>query len=198
MCAAAFLLFVEANHDAQIASELNRALHNFTYSDDFFKNATGESLAELWKEFQHTPPFTSSARSILGLEESLGFVNGQPTRRLTAAEQRKFTRERAFLVLSEKPGGSVIADAYRFMNQLRDNNQLPGWRKDEPGVTSLTLTNAELRKTPTYPYRCTVEAVKDADGLTYHYTVTREAPSADWKLEKSWVTNKGNRFVKDL
>ena len=197
-CAAAFLLFVEANYNSQIAVQLNEKLRHGKYSDAFFKDATGKDLAGLWKAFQQTSAFTPPAANILKLEESLGYVNGQPTRKTKPDAQQKLMQARNDAIIEEQPGGAVIADAYRFLKNLRENNQLPGWKKGEKGHSEIFLNKAELLSLPKYPFRYTVTARKNGDNFIYHYTIMRETADATWKLEKSWCADKNDRLIRDL
>jgi hypothetical protein len=197
-CAAAFLFFVEANYNAHIAAQLNQKLRDGKYSDSFFKEATGKDLAGLWTAFQKTAEFTPSAEKILVLEESLGYVNGRPTRKTKPGAAQKLARARIDGVIEEQPGGAAIMDAFRFVKSLRDNNRLPGWKKDEKGRAEYFLTKVEMSSAPRYPFRYTVTATKNGETLIYHYTVTRETADAEWKLEKSWCTDKNEQMVRDL
>lgn len=197
-CAAAFLLFVEANYDSQVAIQLNQALRKRTYTDAFFKKTTGKDLAELWTAFQKTPAFLPSAAEMLKLEESLGYVDGHPTKKTKPGAQSKITRARTLAVMADRPGGAAMADAYKFLADLRDKGRLPGWRKDEKGQVAILLNKQELANDVKYPLRCTLKITKDRDDLVYHYALVREAEGAAWKLEKSWCTDKRERLIRNL
>jgi len=197
-CAAAFLFFVEANYDPQIAMQLNKVLRNRTYTDAFFKKTTGKDLAELWAAFQKTPAFTSSAKDLLKLEASLGYVDGHPTKKTKPGAQQTIARARTLAVMAVQPSGAALADAYKFVANLRDKGQLPGWGTGEKGRVDLILNNQELANVPRYPLRCTLKITKDRDGLVYHFTVLRESKGAAWKLEKAWCSDKRGRLIRDL
>jgi hypothetical protein len=197
-CAAAFLFFVEANYNAQIAIQLNDVLRRGDYSDEFFKKQTGKDLEQLWAAFQKTPEFSLSAADLLKLEESLGYENGQPTKRTKPEAQTKIDRARSLAILTEQPGGASMAAAYKFLADMRDHGQLPGWRKDERGHADLSLNKTELAGDPKYPLRYTIKATKNRDNLVYHFTVSRESAEANWKLEKSWCTDKNDRLIRNL
>jgi len=197
-CAAAFLLFMETNYNPQIAARLNQELRRGKYSDAFFKDATGVELGDLWQAFQKTPAFTAGAADILKVEESLGYVNGRPTAKTKADAAEKLARARSFAVIEEHPGGAVIADTFRFLKNLREDGQLPGWKKGEKGHVEMFLNKTELSTPPTYPFRYSVTLKKNGDNLVYHYTVSRETEGATWKLEKSWCTDKGGRLIRDF
>jgi hypothetical protein len=197
-CAASFLFFVEAGYDAQIAAQLNHALRHGAYSDQFFKKETGKDLEELWAAFQKTPEFSPSAAEILKLEESLGYVNGRPGRKTKPGAESKIARARGLAMIAEQPGGAPLAGAYKFLAGLRDHGQLPGWRKEEKGKVEFSLNKTDLASQPKYPFRNTIKVTKDRDGLVYHYTLLHESPGTDWKLEKSWCTDKNDRLIRDL
>jgi hypothetical protein len=197
-CAAAFLFFVEANYDPQIPMQLNHALSKGTYSDEFFKKRTGKDLAELWTAFQQTPAFNPSATEILKLEDSLGYENGHPTSRTKPDAQSKITRARMLAVVAEQPGGAVLVGAYKFLAELREKGQLPGWRKDEKGHLDLLLNQKDLPKSLQYPIHCTVKLIKDRDGFIYHFSLTRESEAAVWTLEKAWCTDNSDRLIRNL
>lgn len=48
---AAFLAFVEKKYDKEIVSKLNTALRQTKYKEEMWKELTGKTLDELWKEF---------------------------------------------------------------------------------------------------------------------------------------------------
>src|SRR5262249_13481853 len=151
---------------------------------------TGQDLKQLWAAFQKTPEFSPSAADLLKLEESLGYENGRPTRSTKPGAEAKIARARSLAVLAEQPGGAAVVGCYKLLANLRDGGQLPGWRKDEKGKVELAVNKPELASEPKYPFRNTVRVTKDRDGLVYHYTLLRESAEADWKLEKSWCTDK--------
>jgi hypothetical protein len=197
-CAAAFLMFVEANHDNRIAIRLNDSLRHDAYSDELFKNATGKDLGQLWAEFQRTAAFTPAAAELLKVEESVGYVNGQPGKEAKPDAERKIAQARELAVIQEQPGGALVIEAFKFLESLKNENRLPGWGKDEKGNATVALNNTEIMRHPTYPFRYTVTATKESDGFTYHWAVVRESEKAGWKLEKSWCTDQNGRLVRDL
>ncbi len=48
---AAFLNWVEKNHDAQLVPKLNRAMREQTFKIELFKDYTGKSVDDLWKDY---------------------------------------------------------------------------------------------------------------------------------------------------
>lgn len=48
---AAFLEWIEKNHDKKIVNEVNRALREQTFKKELFKECTGKTVDELWAEY---------------------------------------------------------------------------------------------------------------------------------------------------
>jgi len=206
-CAGAFLMFLEQNFDPKIVPRLNTALLKGTYQDEFFLQATGKALPELWKEFQKTPAFTPNAARMLELQEQLGYRNGQPPRDINKRLQRyqeqhldSRTRELmrcallpgrtkddpqarlAVMFYFTQPGGS----AERFMVDLLEKHSLPGFSEGELGQLDAFFNQRILN--PNFPVTRTFAATKRGDASTYHYTVARPSVEAGWKLERAWRT----------
>jgi hypothetical protein len=51
-----FLDWAQRTHDKELIIKLNKALRQRRYNDDLFKEYTGKTLDELWKEFAATLP----------------------------------------------------------------------------------------------------------------------------------------------
>ena len=206
-CAGAFLMFVEQNFDPKIVPRLNTALLKGTYKDEFFLQATGKALPELWKEFQKTTAFTPNAARMLELQEQLGYRNGQPppdiNKRLQRYQEEHLdsrTQELmqyahlpglkkgdpqvrlAVMFYFTQPGGS----AERFMVDLLEKDSLPGFAEGEPGQLKAFFNQRILN--PTFPVTRTFAGTKRGDSSTYHYTVVRPSVEAGWKIEMAWRT----------
>lgn len=52
--AAQFLAWIEKTHDKNIVAKLNQSLRKSDYKEEMFKDATGESLDDLWADFLKT------------------------------------------------------------------------------------------------------------------------------------------------
>jgi hypothetical protein len=141
-CTAAFLGFLSDRYGPSLVPKLHQALRHRSYSDGFFKHATGRTLEQLWAEFQQTPAFTRSAAELLKVEETLGYVNGQPPKHASDIILKKAERLRITAMLKEHPGGALVADALKFLTQQKDAGEIPGWGKHETGsclLSHLTL-----------------------------------------------------------
>src|SRR6266404_2736148 len=70
-CAGAFLLFLESKYNPTIVPQLNTALRQGHYSEDFFVNRTGKDLPTLWADFQKTAAFSPGAARMLKVRQQL-------------------------------------------------------------------------------------------------------------------------------
>jgi hypothetical protein len=70
-CTSAFLMHVEAKYGSKVVLQLNSALRQRGYSDDFFEKATGKKIDDLWADFQKTAAFQPSAAEALKKKEAL-------------------------------------------------------------------------------------------------------------------------------
>jgi hypothetical protein len=77
-CAGAFLLYLEGTYGSNIVRQLNTALRQALYTDEFFRQTTGKELPALWADFQRTRGFTAGAARMLELQRTLGFKDGKP------------------------------------------------------------------------------------------------------------------------
>ncbi|MBI5383609.1 MAG: hypothetical protein HZA90_02870 [Verrucomicrobia bacterium] len=205
-CAGAFLLYVERTYNSDLVRQLNTRLRHGGYSDEFFANATGRSLPQLWMEFQQTAAFTPNAARMLALRQALGYVQGKPPEDV---EQRfkafvdqnadALTRELlkavrvpaagdlqarlvGFLYLTQ-PGGA----AETFMARLQKAGKLPGFAKGEKGTLSSFL-NADALSV-SFPVNRSFTATKRGEPSCYHYELARASAEAEWQLQRAWRTN---------
>jgi hypothetical protein len=197
-CAAAFLLFLETQYGGGLIRQLNAELRRGSYSDLFFVQATGRRLNDLWTDFQKTPAFTPAAAELLQLEESLGYVNGQPPPGVSAEAKMKVLRARGFAIIKEHPGGTLVAGALEFLDDLRDKGRLPGWAKGEKGQVDLMLNTIGTRSDAAYPFSRTFNAKKTGNASVYHYTIVRDSEQSAWKLQKAWRTDAVGRAVEEF
>ena len=187
-CAAAFLLYVDANYSSNVVRQLNSELRRGKYSDAFFAKVTGVSLDELWARFCQTPAVTPEAAKILNLRDSLGYVNGNPPKDIEA---------RTVAYVRQQPAGSRTLDAVHFLNQLAKSNRLPGWPKGAKPEWRFPLLPPELLDVEDYPIPRTLKAVRKGDSSFYYYLVVRQPRDRDWKLEKAWQTNLDGRAIRE-
>ncbi|MFA5328432.1 MAG: basic secretory protein-like protein [Prolixibacteraceae bacterium] len=52
---ARFLTWAEKRHNKKLVKKLDTAMRNHTYSDQMWKNLTGKTVDELWKEYESNP-----------------------------------------------------------------------------------------------------------------------------------------------
>lgn len=52
---ARFFVWISKNYKKDFVKKLNTAMHSGNYSDKFWKNQTGKSVDELWKEYSQNP-----------------------------------------------------------------------------------------------------------------------------------------------
>jgi hypothetical protein len=217
-CAGAFLLYLEASYNTNLVRELNRVLRRGSYSDEFFLNATGKRLPDLWAEFQKTPAFTPAAARALELRRELGYENDKPPKDIEArfktyVDQRAGESEKDFLksatvngeivngiqtrialyLYATQPGGTPEAFAIR----LAKNHTLPGFAKDEHGNLSAFLGTTDLNAA-TFPISCTLTATKKGDSSVYRYTVVRESADTAWKLIRASRSAPDGKVIVDI
>ena len=200
-CAGALLLYVDMTYGSNVVRQLNKELRSVSYSDAFFVKASGKSLKELWGDFRKTPFFTPAAGDILKLEESLGYVNGQPPVGLDVGSISRINEARAETYIKQQPGGRLWTEAVQFLKSLKDNNRLPGWSRGEHGKILFQTYLSDLQKAigdfEPYPFSKTLVVNKNSDHSIYHYIVVRESKDASWKLEKAWRTSRNGRIVEE-
>ncbi len=187
-CAAAFLLYLDANWGAHLIRQLNSELRRGSYSDEFFTKATGLTLAQLWRQFQQTAGYTAEAEEMLKFRASV-FPNRRPPKGADA---------RVAAYIKNQPGGAVTLDAIEFLSALGKRNQLPGLPKGTKGEWRLVIDPLQPVGVESYPLSRTLKYVKRGDPSPYFYTVERLSPDAPWKLSKAWQATFDGRIVKEF
>jgi hypothetical protein len=194
-CTAAFLLFFEANEGPEVVRRLNGTLRNGSYSDDFFEEATGRTLAEWWAEFERTGAYTASAAKMTRLENALGYVNGKPPPDIEARFDAWVRR---------LPGGHDTADALRYVKTLAQKGSLPGFSKrirpvflngERLGGSFYQPDKAHVHD---LPVSRTLYCYDQSGDFTYYYVVTRTAAPAGWKITKAWRTGRSGENPEPL
>lgn len=85
-------------------------------------------------------------------------------------------------------GPLVDADmeaATAFLNNLKENNRLPGWLKHDKGT---------LYGRAQFNYE-SFDGRKQGDTSTYHYYVGHASNGSSWKLVKAWRTDQNDHTV---
>ena len=187
-CTAAFLLFVDDRFGPEPIHRLDDALRKGRYTDEVFVQATGRKLEDLWREFRTTAAFSKDAAALLGVQEALGFVDGQPPPDLES-------RLRRF------PRGSGFAEAGQFLRSLVRQHRLPGFAPGEKGKISMGVHSmAELvgSDVEAFPRSRSAWAKKTLDPSTYHYRVVQDSKDGPWRMAQAWKTDPHGRVVVDF
>jgi Peptidase of plants and bacteria len=207
-CAGAFLLFLESTFNPMIVPQLNTALRQGRYSENFFVKMTGKDLPSLWTQFQKTSAFTPSAARMMKVRQELGFIDEKPPNDI---EQRlkTYLKEHAdppimeLMALGEIPGmnGKNVQSrlalicyftqpggpAEAFMVNLQQKEELPGFSKCEHGRLSSMAHRRQLDLT--FPAVRSFTATKQGDNSIYHSTVIRTSEESAWTMRRAWRTN---------
>jgi|GEM_PF-696961 len=81
-----------------------------------------------------------------------------------------------------------LEGAGKFLHDLKENGQLPGFSKDDRGTTATPEPN---------PNSVTFNYGKSGDSSIYHYTVGRESKESPWKLQKAWRADQNGRTIEE-
>jgi hypothetical protein len=170
-CAASLLLYIDAAHGSNFTGQLNAALRRGTYSDQFFTDATGESLDELWADFQKTRGYTAIAAECNELDQTLGYTNGKAPRDFESRLQNYYAKHadiknfiatldpwndwppegilddiKYFLSVRQRPDGTQsLLDAEASIKEL---HQALGYVQDKPPPDLRTRVLAYLEAHP--------------------------------------------------
>ncbi len=102
------------------------------------------------------------------------------------------TRELPFIDENVKARAKAEArSAVRFAERLKRKGELPGWSKhDERQNTEINFDFYE-------PDTVTFAMQKEGKSDLYHFTMTREAKSSVWKVEKAWRTDANGKTLEE-
>ena len=89
----------------------------------------------------------------------------------------------------------MAKSALKFLLQLKDQNQLPGYSKNDHGEATDFHGNHEDS-----PYRdsATCNLLKNGDSSIYHYTFARTSKRGPWKLQKAWRTDASGKTLEEF
>ena len=217
-CAGAFLLFLEARYGSNVVPQLNTALRQRSYTDEFFAQATGLSLDELWTEFQKTSVFKPGAQAAYELQQSLGYEDGQPPTNIRK-RFRKYVKQHGdpftqFAVRTASLDGKPIEDmrsliaTYVYLTQpggsaenawleLHKKGGVPGIVEGEKGSLTGFLKYDEMISWH-YPRSRTLDVHKRDDPSLYHYTMARASAEDGWKLTKAWRASVDGKVLEEF
>jgi hypothetical protein len=86
-------------------------------------------------------------------------------------------------------------EAEKFLSNLKEKGQLPGWLQDEHGNMSLWIpgeNNPEV-----YPVSRTFNGTKNGDVSKYHYAVVKASKDDAWKLQRAWRTDASGHILNE-
>jgi len=215
-CAAALILYVETNYCPRVLPMLNARLASGNFRDSFFKEITGKDLPELWAEFQRSPAYTPEARSMIELQQALGYVDGKPPKDIekrierhidslgnplirdmmkrllsTPSQRLDIQTQLALIAYLTQPGGAPET----CLAALREEGRLPGFAKGERPILHTWLTAKDL--SAEYPARKTMTATRAGDPSDYHYTLERASQDTAWRLGRAWKTGPDGRVEEE-
>ncbi len=92
--------------------------------------------------------------------------------------------------------GQLLQGAERYVSELREHNQLPGFNSAEHGrlVAAAPWAGGDV----SYPTSVTVQAWKQGQEACYRYELTKDSPQASWHLVAATRLNSDGRVVEDL
>lgn len=89
---------------------------------------------------------------------------------------------------------SPAKSSVKLLKQLLKKGQLPGASKEDRGTTTAFQFNHDASP---YLDTATWDVLKNGDSSIYHYTFTRAAKNAPWKLQKAWRTNQNGHTIEE-
>jgi len=107
----------------------------------------------------------------------------------------------AFTVEAEKflpnlSGYASSMEANKFVSNLKEQGQLPGWLKDERGEVAFSWSFNEAAP-ESYPISRTFIATRKSDAFKYHYVVVKASRDGAWKLQRAWRTDTSGRILEE-
>jgi hypothetical protein len=77
--------------------------------------------------------------------------------------------------------------AMNFLRGLKEKDQLPGWSKNDKGITAMPQSDLN-----------SVNVTIGKDGIFYHYVVLRAIQNSPWKLKKAWRTDQNGKILEEF
>ena len=186
-CAAAFLLFLETQYAPGVVPELHQRLRRGAFENSFFREICGKDLAELWTEFQQTPPYPPSARETLELQDALGYRDGNPPPDIIQRMEIHF----------KFPAGSVT-NALAALIALKNHGTLPGFASADQASATLTSTSFTGQTPGRYPFVLTWYVRKTGESSWYAYTLAQPSEGETWRLQQAQRISSDHRVTENL
>lgn len=216
-CGGAFLLFVESRYGTNIIRRLIADLRNDTYSDEFFKMATGRTLDQLWVDFQTTSAFRPGALEALRIRNAIGYKDGKPPRDVLArfeeyvAQNKQSGATNGFHLqfdARDPPSIGVLIETYIYNTQpagppelavkrLYLSGKLPGFANGEKGLP-IAPSNFEELEVQNFPKHKTVKLHKDGDASVYEYHMVCPNLETGWQLRRATRVSADGKVSEEL
>jgi hypothetical protein len=97
----------------------------------------------------------------------------------------------------QTPYGKLLQDAATYVDGLRVEDKLPGFRKGDHG-SLMTIPEPVWDKGVTYPVTVIVRGTKKGADSLYRYTLLKSDSKADWQLIEATSWDKDGRVVEQL
>ena len=88
----------------------------------------------------------------------------------------------------EAKNEATAESALKFLKDLKEKGQLPGWSKNDEG----TANHFEVS-----PNSVTLDGRKEGALPIYYYKVTRTTKDSAWKLQKAWRTDQSGKMLEE-
>lgn len=215
-CGGAFLLFVEHGYGTNIIRRMIRELREDTYSDDFFPEATGNTLDQLWTEFQATPAYRPGAFEALRIRKAIGYKDGKPPRDVFERFQKYAAQNgqaatngfRLQFDAKDLPPIGVLIETYIYNTQpvgpaelavkrLYLSGELPGFAKGEKALPYAPANFDEL-EIQNFPKEKIVKVHKESDTSVYLYHMVCPSLESGWQLKQATRVSEDGKLTEEL
>jgi hypothetical protein len=92
------------------------------------------------------------------------------------------------------PGVFLVLEAAKYLQELKEKGELPGWSKNDKG--SMDAGGAASEKK--YPVSYTLTVRKNGEAGEYGYIVVRETENGPWKLRKAFRKDAKGEVIKEF
>lgn len=83
---------------------------------------------------------------------------------------------------------ATAESAFKFLKELKEKGQLPGWSKSDKGMANQFEVS---------PNSVTFHGRKNGAPSIYYYKVIRTTEDSAWKLQKAWRTDQNGKILED-
>ena len=90
----------------------------------------------------------------------------------------------------------LMMEAALYFTLLKEAGALPELQPKDHGQTQ-TMPVADPLQTAFYPFSAKLTSLVNGRDAVYWYIMTKQDPSAEWRVAKIWKTDKNNRLLAD-